>query len=171
MMLDDDDAARVGLWVVLGAVAFVLFGLVGALVLQRMGPRAPVPEAAPLVVEAARPPPPIEDLDIPLHGKPLAVVYFALGRADVYPAGAAAVDKAALAVRDGGRLLLTGFHDTTGDPQRNAELAKERAKAVKDALVQAGVDAQRVLLRKPLNAADNAKAREARRVEIRMMVP
>lgn len=171
-MLDDDDAARLGLWVALGAVVFVVFGLIGGLVLQRMGARAPAAPAPVVEPEPPRAPlPPIEDVEVPLRGKPMAVIYFALGRAEVSANQAATITKAADAVRHGGRLLVTGFHDTTGDPARNAELAKQRAKSVKEELVSAGVDPQRVLLRKPLSAADNAKAREARRVEIRMMVP
>lgn len=179
-MLDDDEGARTGLWVAIGVVVLLLFGLLGGLLLRSVkagdaaqaraaalaaAASAPAPE-----IEAPRPPPQVEDLDVPLTRKPLAVVYFALGRAEVAATAAPAIEKAASAVRQGGRLLVTGFHDTAGDPARNAELAKARARAVREALVQAGVRRDRVLLRKPASA-DSGSSREARRVEIRMMVP
>jgi outer membrane protein OmpA-like peptidoglycan-associated protein len=181
-MLDDDEGARMGLWVTIGVVIFLLFGLLGALMLRSiragdaaavaaasgMNSAAQAPAAEPEPVRA--PPAPLEDLVVPTRGKPLAVVYFALGRAEVSPASAAAIDQAASAVRRGGRLLLTGYHDTAGDPARNAELAKARARAVREALVQAGAKRSRVLLHKPASA-DSGTSREARRVEIRMMVP
>lgn len=50
-------------------------------------------------------------------------------------------------------LLLRGFPEAPGDPAINAELAKERAKAVGEALVAAGVDCAR-LNRPPRAAAD-----------------
>ncbi len=63
------------------------------------------------------------------------------------------------------KLAVSGFHDASGDPAMNAELAKQRAVAVRDALKAAGVAEERIELRKPeqVNAGDAA---EARRVEV-----
>ena len=65
-------------------------------------------------------------------------------------------------------MLLSGFHDASGDPARNAELAKQRALSVKDALVAAGVAQERIKLRKPESTLGNGSAEEGRRVEIRI---
>ena len=66
-------------------------------------------------------------------------------------------------------MLLSGYHDSTGDPAMNAELAKQRAKAVRAALVVAGVPLQQVLMRKPESTTGSGTDREARRVEIRIV--
>lgn len=58
------------------------------------------------------------------------------------------------------------FHDTSGDPARDVELAKQRAQAVRDALVAGGVAAGRVKFRKPELALGTDSAEEGRRVEI-----
>jgi cytochrome c oxidase subunit 2 len=64
------------------------------------------------------------------------------------------------------RLAVSGFHDKTGDPEKNAELAKERAVAVRDALVAAGVPLDRVELSKPQVTEGGADDTLARRVDI-----
>lgn len=64
------------------------------------------------------------------------------------------------------RLAVSGFHDKTGDPEKNAELAKERAVAVRDALVAAGVPVDRVELSKPQVTEGGADDTLARRVDI-----
>jgi outer membrane protein OmpA-like peptidoglycan-associated protein len=48
----------------------------------------------------------------------------------------------------------------------NAEIAKQRAFAVRDALVAAGVAESRIELRKPTETEGGPDNREARRVEI-----
>jgi len=64
------------------------------------------------------------------------------------------------------RLAVSGFHDKTGDPDKNAELAKERAIAVRDALVAAGVSLDRVELSKPQVTEGGTDDTLARRVDI-----
>ena len=66
-------------------------------------------------------------------------------------------------------LLLSGFHDASGDPAKNAELAKQRAKALRAAFVAAGLEDTRVLMRKPESTQANGKAEEARRVEVHLV--
>ena len=75
---------------------------------------------------------------------------------------------AALALNPKAIVLLSGFHDPSGDPARNAELAKGRAEAVRDALVAGGVAADRVKFRKPESTVGTGSAEEGRRVEIRV---
>ena len=62
---------------------------------------------------------------------------------------------------------LSGFVDSSGDPAKNAELAKQRAITVRDALAAAGVAADRIDLSKPPQIeAGSADAARARRVDI-----
>jgi K(+)-stimulated pyrophosphate-energized sodium pump len=94
---------------------------------------------------------------------------FASGAAEL-PAGAAeSIAKLAGAAKAGaGKLVISGFHDASGDPAKNAELAKQRAFAVRDALKAAGVAEDRMELKKPeqLNAGS---ADDARRVDVKLM--
>ena len=50
----------------------------------------------------------------------------------------------------------------------NAEVAKDRAVAVKDALIAAGLAADKVKMRKPAVTLGGADPAEARRVEVRV---
>ncbi|MCX7201158.1 MAG: sodium/proton-translocating pyrophosphatase, partial [Burkholderiales bacterium] len=63
------------------------------------------------------------------------------------------------------KLQISGFHDSTGGAEANAELAKNRAKMVLEALKAAGVSEDRLLLQKPM-LMDAGNEREARRVEV-----
>ncbi len=98
-----------------------------------------------------------------------AKVFFASGTAAL-PAGAQdALSKVAEAAKiNPAKLSISGFHDASGDPAKNAELAKERALAVRDALKAAGIAEDRFEMKKPeqINAGNDA---EARRVEVRLL--
>ncbi|MBQ0934965.1 sodium-translocating pyrophosphatase [Ideonella paludis] len=98
-----------------------------------------------------------------------AKVFFASGAATL-PAGAQdALSKVAEAAKiNPAKLSISGFHDASGDPVKNAELAKERALAVRDALKAAGIAEDRFEMKKPeqINAGNDA---EARRVEVRLL--
>lgn len=110
------------------------------------------------------------EAEIVAVGEPLAKVYFAVGEAALSADDQTVVTKtvAALAASPQGIVLLSGFHDPSGDAARNAELAKARAGAVRDALVAAGVAAERVKMRKPESTVGSGSAEEGRRVEIRV---
>lgn len=156
-MADNDEGESIG--VVVGAL-FGLIVLVFGIALWKTGP-APAPVAAPVAVAEA---------EIAPVGEPLDRVYFGLGKSELPPEGADTVSKtvAALAAKPEAIVLLSGFHDLSGDPAKNAELAKDRALAVKTALQAAGVAAERIKLRKPESTAGDGKPEEARRVEIRV---
>jgi len=162
-MLDDlDDGARVGVWTTLGLITLLLFGLLGGLGLRQLkGHSAPAVAAAP--GEAL--------LEGPLTGDLTGTLYFASGAADLPSEAAAelASVKAAVEAAPTRKLVLSGFHDTTGDPAMNAELAKKRAVAVREALKAAGVDGARIQLRKPESTAGDGRPEHARRVEIRLV--
>jgi len=96
--------------------------------------------------------------------------YFASGKADLAAGALDALGEAIAAAKAGKKLVLSGFHDTTGDPAFNAELAKQRAIAVRTALVGAGVAEGAMELKKPEQTAGTGNNAEARRVEV-MIAP
>ena len=92
--------------------------------------------------------------------------YFASGKADLAAGALDALQDAIAAAQGGRQLVISGFHDSTGDPAMNAELAKQRAFAVRDALVGAGVAETSLELKKPEQTAGDGSNAEARRVEV-----
>ncbi|WP_345121495.1 OmpA family protein, partial [Quisquiliibacterium transsilvanicum] len=66
-----------------------------------------------------------------------------------------------------GKLGLSGYHDASGDPAVNAQLAKQRALAARAALVESGVgEGQLVMVRPQQAEAGAADDRMARRVDV-----
>ncbi len=92
--------------------------------------------------------------------------YFASGKADVAEGGSAALSEVVKAVAGGKKAVISGYHDASGDPAKNAELAKQRAMNVQAALKTAGVADDKVELKKPEQAKADGPAAEARRVEV-----
>jgi len=175
-MDEQDEGAKVGLWVVLGIITLLLFGLIGGLVIRAMNAKhaakpaavAATPAAAPAAAAVAE-----ADVlvDVPLAGVVVGRVFFALDKSELQPEASAALAPAVKALADapGKKLVIAGFHDPSGDPAHNAELAKQRAKAVRAALTAQGCDPARVQLRKPEQTALGGPAEEARRVEVRLV--
>ena len=95
--------------------------------------------------------------------------YFASGKAELAAGAKEALADAVAAAKAGKKLVLSGFHDSTGDPARNAELAKQRAFAVRDALIAEGVAEGSIDLQKP-EAMPNTQGNdpEARRVDVKI---
>jgi cytochrome c oxidase subunit 2 len=98
----------------------------------------------------------------------IASLYFETGKANLPPDSADALK----AIIDFGvanasaKLAISGFHDATGSQAANEELAKERAKAVREALKAAGIGEDRIDMRKPQVTTGSGDAKEARRVEV-----
>lgn len=118
---------------------------------------APAAAAAPAEADAA---------SIKVEGG-VVKFYFASGKADLANGAAPALAEVISGVSAGKKAVISGYHDATGDPASNAELAKQRAFAARDALKAAGVAEDRIELKKPeqINAGTAA---EARRVEVRL---
>ncbi|MCW2312470.1 sodium-translocating pyrophosphatase [Rhodoferax antarcticus] len=95
--------------------------------------------------------------------------YFASGKADVAAGGTEALAEVIQGVAAGQKALISGFHDASGDPMMNAELAKQRAVAVQDLLTAAGVAADMIELRKPEQTQADGSLAEARRVEVKLL--
>ena len=135
---------------------------VAAAVVEAAPAAMPAVEAAPAAAAA----PVGEDASVVVDNG-VVKFYFASGKADLAPGALEALGDAVTAGKSGKKLVISGFHDTTGDPAKNAELAKQRAFAVRDALKGAGVDEASLELKKPEEAAGGAGANaEARRVEV-----
>ena len=171
-MLDEQDqGTRIGVGVALGVVLLLIFGLLGWLTMRGGKP----PAVKPAVVAAAAPAAAAPGVaagdvfvDAPLAGTIAGTLYFAVGKAELpadAPAALAAIKQAA---GSGKKLLISGFHDATGDPAMNAELAKNRAKAVRTALQADGIAPERAVLRKPESTTGDGNNQEARRVEVRI---
>lgn len=95
--------------------------------------------------------------------------YFASGSAALAAgAGDALADmvRAARASEGRRKLVISGFHDAVGDPDRNADLAHRRALAVRAALKAAGVADAQIELAKPRQLTGSGSDADARRVEI-----
>jgi ammonium transporter, Amt family len=97
---------------------------------------------------------------------------FASGKADLPADAPAAVKNVAdyLAANKEAKVTISGYVDASGDPAKNAELAKQRAFAVRDALKAAGVAEDRLVLAKPADIKAGAGGEaEARRVEVTLL--
>ncbi|WP_244847765.1 cytochrome c oxidase subunit II [Caballeronia sp. SL2Y3] len=97
-----------------------------------------------------------------------ASIYFETGKSDLPADANNAVQAAAAYVKahPDAKIALSGFTDATGGADLNADLAKKRAQAVRDALKAAGVSDERIVLKKPESVTGGTDAKEARRVEI-----
>lgn len=157
---NDQDMRVVG--VVLVSVILLAVGLAVGMGISKSRGAKPAAPAAAVVVAA-----PVAD------GEPSVVVeagvvkfYFASGKADLAAGAVQALGEAIAAAQAGKMLTISGFHDASGDPAMNAELAKQRALAVRDALMGAGVAETAMELKKPEQMVGDGSAAEARRVEV-----
>jgi outer membrane protein OmpA-like peptidoglycan-associated protein len=165
-MLDqEDEGTRIGVWVALSVVFFVIVGVLGGVILRQMHAKAAATAPAAVSVDAAG------FIDAPLEGDIVGTVYFALGQSALPDGVQPVLDKAVLAIQEAPqrRVVVSGFHDASGTAAVNTEIAKARAKTVREALTADGVSASRIALRKPAETLGGEEPIEARRVEIRLV--
>ncbi len=101
---------------------------------------------------------------------PTADLYFELDKFDL-PADAStklAPIIAYLKANASAKAIISGYHDPTGSPADNEELAESRAKAARGALITAGIAEERVVLQKPQDATGTGTHEQARRASIRV---
>jgi outer membrane protein OmpA-like peptidoglycan-associated protein len=79
----------------------------------------------------------------------LGEVVFDVNKADLKPGGIATVDKLAAFMKEypNRRVMIEGFTDSTGTPEYNKGLSERRALAVRNALLDKGVESNRVDIR------------------------
>jgi outer membrane protein OmpA-like peptidoglycan-associated protein len=99
---------------------------------------------------------------------PTAKLFFDVGKADLPADASAALAPVVsyLQSNAAATAVVSGFHDPTGDQAVNEELAKNRAGAVKAALVAAGVAEGRIDMQKPVVTEGGGSLEDARRVEV-----
>ncbi len=97
-----------------------------------------------------------------------AKLYFDVNKFEPPADAAKVVDEMVVYARSNAntKLSISGYHDKTGDAAKNADLAKNRAMAVKNVLISAGVPEDRIMLQKPVETTGAADDKEARRVEV-----
>ena len=162
---NQDDNERIALWLVGLVIAVLLVSITSYVLIKHRQRAAPAPTAVAVMADA--------DLyDAPLSGELLATVRFGFAEATVPVEAAPDLARAMEALMMAAptrKIVIAGFHDASGDAAKNAELAKQRAIATRSVLSAAGVDAGRILLRKPESTLADGTADEARRVEIRLL--
>lgn len=92
--------------------------------------------------------------------------YFASGKAELAAGAPEALGEVVKGVAVGKVAVISGYHDATGGAVRNEELAKQRALAVRDALLALGIGEDKLELRKPEVATADGSNADARRVEV-----
>ncbi len=92
--------------------------------------------------------------------------FFATAKAELAAGAADALKDVVAGVAGGKKAVISGYTDASGDPDKNAELAKQRALAVRDALKAAGVGEDKIELKKPESVSATGTTAEARRVEV-----
>lgn len=96
-----------------------------------------------------------------------AAIYFPRGSAKLTLNARERIEDMAPALKASSQQIeLTGYTDRTGQEAYNRELGKRRAQAVRDALVAAGISAERIALKPPPDIVAAGGDDEARRVEV-----
>ena len=164
---DDDSQQRFALGFLFALIALVVSIVVGAVVYKRGIPHAPKPAAAaPAQAAVAEVAVVTEDVASVRVENGVVKFYFASGKADLAAGANEALADVVKGVADGKMAVVSGFHDATGDAALNAELAKQRALAVRDALKGLGVAEDKIELKKPEETTATGSNAEARRVEV-----
>jgi K(+)-stimulated pyrophosphate-energized sodium pump len=134
-----------------------------ALLMVPLLPAAPGHATRPGVPETAAPAPMVAVV-IVLPVK----IYFEVGRQELPLEAAQQLNAVVEAARTNpDRMIdISGYTDATGDPASNEELAKERAKAVREALKAAGIAEERINMKKPEVITGSGTETQARRVEV-----
>ncbi|MFO1212812.1 OmpA family protein [Paenacidovorax caeni] len=165
---DDDSQQRFALGFLFALIALVVATVVGVVVFKRGIAHAPTAPKAGVVqaVEAAAPGVAVvEEASVVVEGG-VVKFYFAVGKADLATGAKQALADVIKGVLQGKKAVVSGFHDATGDLAVNQELAKQRAFAVRDALLSLGITEEGIELKKPEQTLADGSDAEARRVEV-----
>ncbi|WP_093162114.1 OmpA family protein [Variovorax sp. YR216] len=175
-MSDDESQQNFILAFVLGLIALVILFVIGIVLYFKSHnasvPERPVAAAAPATTVAVV----TETVTVVIpEGASIRVAggvvnfYFATASADIAPGAAEALAIVLKGVEGGKKALISGFHDTTGDPALNDELAKRRAQMVRDVLVGLGCPPDKVQMERPAITTGSGNNAEARRVEVKLI--
>ena len=171
---DDGSQERFALGFIFALITLIVSSVIGVVVYQSGMARttAPVEETAPAIVLVETAPAETvvvmeEDGASVRVDNGMATFYFASGKAELAAGANEALADVVDGVAQGKRAIVSGYHDATGSADINAELSKQRAMAVRDALLALGVNESSIELKKPeqMEASSSSDA-EARRVEV-----
>ena len=163
---DDDSQTRFALGFLFALIALVVSTVVGTVVYKRGIAHAPKAQVAAAAPAATNVPVVVQEGASVVVVDGMVKFYFASGKADLAEGANAALAEVVKGVQAGKRAVVSGFHDATGGADVNAELSKQRAKAVQAALIALGVVEDKVELKKPEQMQADGSNAEARRVEV-----
>ncbi len=170
MLSQDDDNQGLVLALVFGLIALVIALVIGVgiykknrFVLTAAKPVATAAAPAAAAAAAALVNPDAASVIVD-HG--VVKFYFASGKSALAAGAADALGQVVKEVAAGKRAMVSGFHDATGSAAANAELARQRALAVRNALQSLGVAGDKIELKKPEQLQSTGSNAEARRVEV-----
>lgn len=178
MFSQDDESSGVALGVVFGVIFLVVSMVIGVAIYQKNKSTkmaqaavavAPV-VAAPVAAAAVLPVAASADAASVKVENGVVKFYFAPGKVELAQDGAKALTDILAAAKTGKKVGISGYVDPSGDAAKNAELAKQRAFAVRELLTGSGVDAGQIVLVRPNDIKAGAtSAAEGRRVEVFMI--
>lgn len=149
------------------AVVYMANGSGGKLAEPKAPAGAADSAAAPAAPPAAAPAEPAADAASVKVIDGTVKFYFTAGKAELAADGVKALTDILAGVKGGKKALISGFVDPSGDPNKNSELAKVRAFAVKDLLMSSGVTDKQIVMVRPNDIKAGAtSAAEGRRVEV-----
>ena len=168
---DDDSQQRFALGFLFALIALVVSTVIGVVVYKRGIAHAPAQAPAAVLAPAAAPGVVVsEDAATVVVENGVVKFYFATAKAELAAGANEALADVVKGVAEGKTAQVSGYHDATGDAALNAELAKQRALAVREALKVLGVAEDKVELKKPEVTQGSGSNAEARRVEV-ILVP
>ncbi len=166
---DDDSQQRFALGFLFALIALVISAVVGTVVVKRVGASGAAKPAATAVANSAPAAAAVvavaDEASVRVENG-VVKFYFATAKADLAAGANDALADVVKGVAEGKKAVVSGFHDATGDAALNAELAKQRAFAVRDALKAMGVAEDKIELKKPEETTASGSNAEARRVEV-----
>jgi outer membrane protein OmpA-like peptidoglycan-associated protein len=161
-----DETQGLVLGVVFGVIAMVIAFVIGISVYAKGVQSVPAPaSAAPAAAVSAAIGAGADSASVAIENG-VVKFYFASAKTDLAGGANEALAAVVAGSKGGKKVLVSGFHDASGDAAINAELAKQRAVAVRDALQQLGVAADHIELKKPEQTQAAGPAEQARRVEV-----
>jgi outer membrane protein OmpA-like peptidoglycan-associated protein len=168
MSTQNDETQTYALGAVAGIVGLVIAGVIALAVSTLMRTKSAPP--APAIAATAAPANEAPATAVASAAAPVDRLYFEIGSPALPSDAAEVLARVADAARAsaGATVLISGFHDATGDAAQNAELAKNRALAVRHALEANGVPPERLVMSKPAATTGEGDPKEARRVELRL---
>jgi outer membrane protein OmpA-like peptidoglycan-associated protein len=156
-LVDEDESIALRL---VGIIVVLILGLAIGLGIYKSRPAKASVAAAPVVAVLG------EETATIVVENGVVKFFFATASAELATGANEALGELIKAVSTGKLVVISGYHDATGDAALNEELAKKRALAVRDALLALGVAEAGIELKKPELTTGSGSLREARRVEV-----